>query len=265
MLGDNEFRYLLDHLDRPWTGYRKVRKGVKKRLRHHMQSLGCKSVEAYLRKLQELPDERQLCEHYLLVTISRFFRDRELWHDLKIRLLPCLFEIFSPPVRIWSAGCACGEEPYSLAMILKDLHDPPAVTLLATDIQSVCLDRARQGIYNRSSLKELPGQMRQAYFDSLPGGRGFRIRRDRLPPVRWQRRHLLDSPPAGLFHLIMLRNNLLTYYQGPRLGSAFDRILGVLAPGGYLVVGSHEKPPRSRFRLQRDERCPWVYRREADQ
>lgn len=264
MLGDNEFRQLLMYLDRPWAGYRKVRKGVKKRLRHHMQALGCKTIEAYLVELQHLPDERRVCEQHLLVTISRFFRDRQLWHDLKTRLLPGLLERCAPPIRIWSAGCACGEEPYSLAMVLEDLDPPPTVELLATDIQTVCLDRARQGVYNQSSLKEVPEQLRRTYFESLRGGRRFRIKCHRLPPVRWLQHHLLDPPPTGPFHMILLRYNLLTYYQGPRLKSAFDRILGVLAPGGCLVVGSHEKPPRTRFRLERDEHCPWAYRREPD-
>ena len=177
MLDDNAFRLLLKHFDRPWAGYRKVRKGVKKRLRHHMQSLGCKTIEAYLVKLQELPDERQVCEQCLLVTISRFFRDRELWRDLKARLLPSLVEICDAPLRIWSAGCACGEEPYSLAMVLASLDGAPPATLLATDIQTICLDRAREGIYNPGSLKEVPDELLQVYFDRLQGGRCFRIKR----------------------------------------------------------------------------------------
>ena len=78
MLSDTEFRSLLEHLNRPWAGYRKVRKGVKQRVRRHMQNLACSTVEQYLVQLARQPAEMAACEECLRVTISRFFRDRLL-------------------------------------------------------------------------------------------------------------------------------------------------------------------------------------------
>ncbi|MGD9369284.1 MAG: CheR family methyltransferase [Desulfobacteraceae bacterium] len=259
MLEDNEFRLLLQHLERPWAGYRKVRKGVKKRLRRHMEALGCTTIDAYLKLIELRPNEKDVCEQCLLVTISRFFRDRRFWQILKDRLLPHLLQTFEAPIRIWCAGCACGEEPYSLAIVWSSMEHPPTLDLLATDTQNVCLERARKGIYGRSSLKEICGEWRDAFFVSRRDGRSFQIKTDRLPPIQWQRHNLFDPPPHGPFQMIFLRNNLLTYHQGPLLRATFGRIVSTLEPGGYLAVGSHEKLPASPHLLIRDLDCPWVY------
>ncbi len=261
MLSDTEFRGLLEHRNRPWAGYRKVRKGVIKRLRRHMQELGCSTVEQYLAQLARLPQAKAAHEQCLRVTISRFFRDRHLWQTLQRRSLPDLVERFCSPVRIWSAGCANGEEPYSLAMLWNELRDSPALNLLATDAGEACLARAREGAYSRSSLKEVPDEMRKRYFDSGKGGRRFLVQSHRMTPIRWRQHDLLGSlPDSGPFHMILLRNNLLTYYQGPDLQAAFTRIVAALAPGGWLVTGAHERLPVSAFKLIRDKDCPWVYR-----
>jgi chemotaxis methyl-accepting protein methylase len=263
MLSDDEFRRLLIEFDRPWAGYRKVRRGVKKRLRRHMVQIGCKTIDDYLRRLDSQPTEKAVCEACLLVTISRFFRDRQLWQDLQDRLLPELVRGFEDPLRIWTAGCAGGEEAYSLAIIWEEMARPATLELLATDIQAECLRRAREGVYGLSSLKELPQELRSVYFSSRKGGRQFSIKTRHLIPIGWQQHDLLHPPPPGRFHMILLRNNLLTYHRGPRLRSSLERILSVLAPGGYLVVGSHEKPAGTAYRIERDDACPWVYRRHA--
>ena len=263
MLSDTEFRTLLVHLNRPWAGYRKVRKGVKKRVRRHMEALGCITVEQYLVQLAQNPGAKTTCEQCLLVTISRFFRDLQLWRTLKARILPNLVERFAPPIRIWSAGCACGEEPYSLTMIWNELARLPALDLFATDADSVCLARARTGIYTRSSIREVPDEMRERYFEFRKGGRQFPIQSHRLPPIHWREHNLFDPPPeGGPFHMILLRNNLLTYYQGSDLQSAFNRIVSHLSPGGCLVTGTQERLPGFDFPLVREEGCPWVYRLE---
>jgi len=261
MLSDTEFRSLLEHLNRPWAGYRKVRKGVKKRIRRHMQDLDCATVEPYLVLLARLPEVKAGFDQCLRVTISRFFRDRHLWLALKERILPDLVERFSPPIRTWSAGCASGEEPYSLAMVWDGLNCPPALDLLATDAGETCLARARTGAYSRSSLKEVPDEMRERYFASQKGGRQFLIRSHQMTPIRWRQHDLLDPlTDGGPFHMILLRNNLLTYYQGPDLLAAFTRVVAALSPGGWLVTGAHERLPVTDFNLIRGMDCPWAYR-----
>lgn len=263
MLSDNEFRRLLDRLDRPWSGYRKVRKGVMKRLRRHMTDLACPSIQAYLDRIVQDSEARARCEALLTVTISRFFRDRQLWDYLRSSILPTLTTGFGGDLKAWSAGCASGEEPYSLAMVAQTVTEkfPAAagLSILATDADSACLQRAQEGRYPESSLREVPENFRERWFTRAPGRRARRIDSLLGGPICWQVHELLNEPPQGVFQLILLRNNLLTYYQGLRSKNAFDRILGRLAPGGALIVGSHERPPPDTRPLVRDPQCPWVY------
>ncbi len=260
MLSDDEFRIVLEHHNRPWSGYRKVRKGVKKRLRRHMTRLGCTSVEAYLEALKTRPDHAAECELRLLVTISRFFRDRLLWTFLGQRLLPEIKQSSVLPIRAWSAGCACGEEPYSLAIAWAQRFGAEGLSILATDTQEICLDRAVQGTYPASSFKEVPDDLRVAFFEPRHGKRRWKIKKSKLPPIEWRHHHLFDASPNDAFHIILLRNSLLTYHQRPELDAALSGILSTLRQGGYLIVGSHECVPPSFPRLRRSDASPWVYR-----
>ncbi len=115
-MDDHQFKQLLAFFNRSWKGYRKVRKGVKKQIGRHMQSVGCRQMDAYLNLLKTSEAARLACERLLTVSISRFFRDRQIWQLLSMNILPDLARQNSDPVWIWSAGCARGEEIYSLKM-----------------------------------------------------------------------------------------------------------------------------------------------------
>jgi len=116
-MDDREFGRLLEFLGLSRQGYRKVRKGVKKRVGRHMRSLGCRSLQQYLKQLERRAEVRSQCALALAVPISRFFRDRVLWDILENRILPELVEIGKSSIKVWSAGCACGEEVYSLKIL----------------------------------------------------------------------------------------------------------------------------------------------------
>lgn len=266
MLSDDDFRLLLDRLNRPWSGYRKVRKGVKKRLRRHMESLQCPTIADYLRKISADPAARIECEQRMIVTISRFFRDRRLWDQLQTRILPALAARFPDRLAAWSAGCANGEEPYSLSMIWEaaatSMSEPVDLHILATDAQTAGLERAREGLYPAGSLKEVPEAIKTQWFQKAPGSRRWRIDGRLSERIRWQTHQLLESPPQDEFHIILLRNNLLTYYRGERLQTSFNSILDRLADGGVIILGSHEQLPAHHPPLARDPSCPWAYWRE---
>ena len=261
MFSDDDFRKLLDHFDRPWAGYRKVRKGVKKRVWRHMQAVGCTEMESYLALARRRPEVREQCRQHLLVTVSRFFRDRRLWEHIRARLLPELKILFPQGLQAWSAGCAGGEEAYSLAMswveMAQDTQDVGRLRIKATDANPECLERARRGIYNAGSLKEVPDDLRQRFFIPLPG-RQWAIKPHLQSCIDWQLHNLVQDPPPGPFHIVLLRNNLLTYYQGAVLQAALERIIRTIAPGGLLILGSHERLPAV-FPFERDEACPWVH------
>jgi chemotaxis methyl-accepting protein methylase len=263
MLSDDEFRQLLDFLDRPWAGFRKVRKGVKKRVRRHMEQLECSTLKRYLSIIESDPLARVACEQCLRVTISRFFRDKGLWENLERRLLPEIMDRFPDSVKIWSAGCANGEEAYTLAMVLEELASPhqaaPRLEILATDADAACLQRARAGQYPLSSLKELPEALKKRWFHKVPGTRQWHIDPLLQKHIEWQTHNLLDPQPRRGFQLIFLRNNLLTYYQGVVMKNALEQVIAAMKTGGILIVGSHERLPTTDFPLKRDFICPWVY------
>lgn len=261
MLTDEDFRSILDHFDRPWGGYRKVRKGVKKRIRRHMDALAVTSVSDYLRILAQNRQEREICRECLLVTISRFFRDRKLWLHLRERLLPELIDRFPAGIRAWSVGCACGEEVYSLALIWEILQTTVPLEILATDAKADNLERARTGVFERSSLREVSEEIRDRYFFACSTGRFYGIRPHLKDHISWRRHDLFSPPPdEGPFHLLLVRNSLLTYHRGEAMEAAFFRIVSTMAPQGCLIVGSHEHPPSTDVSLVPDPHCPWVYR-----
>jgi chemotaxis methyl-accepting protein methylase len=175
-MNDEQFRQLLDYFQYSWAGYRKVRKGVKKRISRHMQELQCSNIAPYL-NLIEVDDKLRLeCERRMTVSISRFFRDRKLWLDLESEILPRLIESEKENLKVWSAGCARGEEIYSFKLV-------------------------------------------------------------------WER----------------LKTRFLTYYRYDLIKESLTKILESLNPGGWLIIGSHEKLPDGSKGLTRSSSTPWAY------
>lgn len=243
-MDDRQFRQLLDFHRYSWDGYRKVRKGVKKRVRRHMQALGCNKMDAYLAALSALPEQSRHCQLLMAVPISRFMRDLPLWRELEQRFLPELAGLFPETLRIWSAGCACGEEVYSFKIVWhrfsQQCDHPPELEVLATDINPENLERAVAGTYPLSSLKEVPASMRNDYFQSLKGGRRYRVNPLLKAGIQWERQRFPDALPQKSFHMIFLRNNVLTYYREEKRERALAAISDLLACRGLLVIGANE-------------------------
>lgn len=245
-MNDNEFRLLLSFLNLSWGGYKKVRKGVKKRIRRHMQQLGAPTVEDYLNLLGSNSEAKNACELLMMVTISRFFRDRQLWESLKRVLIPAMLAVFKDRIWVWSAGCASGEEAYSFRIIwehVKQRYEKiPELNILASDANPACLERGEKGIFPKSSLREVPDEIQTSFFK--PGRKNqHAIREDMKRGIEFKRHILLSEPPLKTAQIVFLRNNLLTYYQEPIKNSVLDRILDCLAPQGLLITGAHENVP----------------------
>lgn len=262
---DQQFRQLLIHFGYSWSGYRKVRKGVKKRINRHMHQLGCRNMDAYLAKLDQSRMIRQECERLMTVSISRFFRDRQFWHTLEKKLLPELLESRAGKVKVWSAGCACGDEVYSFKIVwegLKKSYDNlPKLEVLATDINPVYLGRARAGIYSAGSLKEVKKELISKHFHRQRSKNQYAIKTALAKDVAFKIHCLLLGPPGSNFDVIFLRNNVLTYYQDRLKKNALSNVLKSLAPSGLLVIGSHEVLPYTRHDLVSVAPHPFVFRK----
>jgi len=169
------------------------------------------------------------------------------WEVLERDILPGLIERRVEKMRVWSAGCAAGEEVYSLKIVwdrLKASHSRlPRLHITATDMNPLYLERANAGVYTSSSLKEVPDVFRSSYFIHRAGTKLHKIRASLKKDVLWQVGHLLSDQPDSQFDLIFLRNNLLTYYLDEFKKPALGKVISHLIIGGFLITGSHEKLP----------------------
>jgi chemotaxis protein methyltransferase CheR len=264
-MDDIQFQKLLDYLGYSWSGYRKVKKGVKKRIRKHMQRLGCGDIRAYLNILAHQAESRQECELLMTVSISRFFRDRPLWEMLENRWLPDIVAKNPTSIKVWSAGCACGEEVYSFKIIWENLSKRlgplPQLEILASDRHPQYIGRAQSGIYNRSSLREVAVEVAAAFFERRKGSRQLVIKDELKSHIRWEIRHLLDDPPESVFNLIFLRNNILTYCRQKDQIPALIDIVERLKSGGLFIIGSRESLPAEVVNLVPTTAFPYVFQR----
>ena len=263
-MDDASLRLILRFFNLSWRGYRKVRKGVKKRIARHAQEYGCRKINDYLLLLQENPEVADKAKKLLTVPISRFFRDERLWEVISASVIPRLVQEIeltgSRPVRVWSAGCSCGEEAFSLKILWdeigKRLLQVPPIEIWATDTNPEVLEKARAGIYPKSSLRNLSGYTLQDYF--IPVSKGFSIREGLKGEIHWiQHDFISESPPCMNFDIIFLRNNLLTYYEPPTRIRAFVQILTALSSTGFLIIGSNEEIPTGGLplKLYSEHRC----------
>jgi chemotaxis protein methyltransferase CheR len=244
-------QWALPRLRLRWAGFRKVQGQVCKRLARRLAALGLENPAAYRSYLASHPAEWEALEHLSRVTISRFGRDRGVFEALSNVVLPRLARMAlregSGIVSAWSAGCASGEEPYGLQAfwrlrVLPALGEDVRLRVLATDIDPRLLERARQGRYPASSLKDLPEDIRWQAFTPLAGGE-FLLREEFRRDVVFLRQDIRRERPEGRFHLLLVRNLVFTYFEEGLQREMLDVLTEKLLPGGYLVVGTHEKLP----------------------
>ncbi|HNT58396.1 MAG TPA: CheR family methyltransferase [Syntrophales bacterium] len=264
---DEDFKAVLDFFHLSWRGYRRVRKGVKRRVARHMSDLGCSSVGGYLHLLAGDPCQAREAERLLSVSVSRFFRDWDLWETLEDEVLP-KFRGSGEPLRVWSAGCAMGQEAYSIAIIgtilKKRFGDFPAVKILATDVDPSLLEKAVQGRFPARVLWAIPARWRRSFFHPTGDGMTTTVDESLKGGIAWRVHDLLrDPPPAGPHHLVFLRNSLLTYGQPEKIGAAVRTVLQTIHPGGYLVIGRKESPGPFLEGLEIHERVPFLFRKTA--
>jgi chemotaxis protein methyltransferase CheR len=267
-MDDQQFRQLLERYEFSWRGYRKVRKGVKKRIHRYMKSMECRNIEAFLAELDKDDEIRHQCELLMTVSISRFFRDRGFWKGLKDDILPEFMDVDREKIKFWSAGCACGEEVYSFKIIWTLLNKRylhvPDLEVLATDMNTTYLKRARSGIYPLSSLKEVTKEIQSRYFKQKGSKKLFEVKPSLKKDITWKNHHLLSDPPGSDFDIIFLRNNILTYYRERPKKKAFNNVLESLAPCGILVLGSHETVPFETTDLLSVEPYSFVFKKKAN-
>jgi chemotaxis methyl-accepting protein methylase len=209
-----------------------------------LRELGIDGYGDYLEILRSASREAALLPDLMRVTVSRFFREQEVWQEAAERILPDLVAEDPGAGRLlaWSAGCCGGEEPFSLALLwlehLQPLHPAWSLEIIATDIDAASLQRAQSALYRGETLREVPRGVRERWFsreDAL-----WRLDGKARSLVRFEERNLLTDPPPQGVDLLLCRYLAFTYYTGERLRAAVQRLWEALRPGGVLMVGAKE-------------------------
>ncbi len=242
-------RWAALHLQLRYEGFRRVRGQVCKRVGRRMKALGVPGLAAYLARLEADPAERAVLDGLCRVTISRFYRDQGVFEALREPLLPRILEAArargESTFRVWSAGCASGEEPYTVAVLfqlgLRPRFPDFRLELVATDADASLLERARRGCYRRATLRELPsGWVDQAFSSE---GEALCLRPEYREGLDFRCQDLRQGMPEGPFHLVLCRNVAFTYFARPVQREVLARLLARLVPGGVLAIGAHESLP----------------------
>ncbi len=232
-------------------------KCIRRRIAVRMRACGVHTYDDYRALLEQSPNEYERLRDALTINVTRFYRNAETWNLLRRGVLPELLDARRAEIRVWSAGCASGEEPYTLAMLVADHLDRSGrgdelarLTVDATDIDRVCLERAQAARYRSEGLAEMPDDLARAYFE--PGNQERRvIERVRR---RVQVRHLdlsREGPPRSDYDLILCRN-VVIYFDRPMQERLFQAFADSLVAGGFLVLGKVETllgPARDRLSL----------------
>ena len=197
------------------------------------------SYEAYVSQLKKDREMFDEFVNYLTINVSEFYRNPEQWELLEKDILPFLFENHGKQLKIWSAACSTGDEPYSLVMLLSKIMPLSNIKVIATDIDSQVLEKARLGLYNVKSLKTLPLEFQSRYFTKI-NDRTYQISDKIKSRVEFKKQNLLkDDYPQGC-HLIVCRN-VLIYFTEEAKNDIYLKFAKSMKKDGILFVGSTEQ------------------------
>ncbi len=218
---------------------------ILRRIAVRQRSCGAPDLRAYLKVVSKNPEERGRLVKALTIHVSQFLRNPGVFRAIQDSVLPSILATkragSGRALRLWSVGCAGGEEPYSLAILLLEVGAEAlrkySTTIYATDIDPNSLDRAREGRYRAPSLANVPGRWWQRYF--IQEGDRHRV----IPEVRnlvfFKRHSILDPLPFGRIDLLTCRN-VLMYMTEALQERVLLSMCEALNPGGFLILGKVE-------------------------
>ena len=242
---DSEWPALLRHLHTArgfdFHGYKT--NTLARRIRKRMSSLGLERFSAYQDYLEVHPEEPAILFNTILINVTGFFRDPEAWEVVRSTVIPEIMTGKSQvdPVRVWSAGCATGEEAYTLAMLLAEHLGRDAyrdrVRIYATDIDEKALSLARHAAYTPAQVQSVPPPLLARYFDQADGTRIFKA--DLRRQVIFGRHDLIADAPISRVDLLVCRNTLM-YLNAETQARVLARFHFALNEGGFLFLGRAE-------------------------
>lgn len=262
-------RWCLPRLHLAWHGFRlrRIRRRVYRRIEERMRQLGAPDLGAYRAYLEGEAAEWAVLDSLCWIPISRFYRDKAVFQFLERTVLPAVssgaMARHEGELRCWSAGCAAGEEPYTLALLWR-LRVAAAFSTLrlrvvATDIDPAMIRRARGGCYPAYSVRDLPDDITAEAFRRSAAG--YCLRREFLGDVEFVEQDIRQTMPGDGFHLILCRNLVLTYFEDALQRRILARMMEKVRPAGAVIFGLTETVPAGVSELELWSARLRVYRR----
>ena len=234
-------RFVRDSRGFDFTGYK--RGSLMRRVRHRMDQAQCETFDDYLDVLQADSDEFDALFNTILINVTSFFRDPEAWDLITGEVVSGLLAERSPtdPIRVWSAGCATGQEPFTIAMVFAEAMGTEAfrqrVKIYATDVDEEALAEARLATYDTRQLESVPEPLREKYFEKIGGHYAFH--KDLRRAVVFGRNDLVKDAPISRVDLLVCRNTLM-YFNAETQRNIVKRLHFALGLRGTLFLGHAE-------------------------
>ncbi len=196
------------------------------------------SYDAYVELIKKDKEKFEQFVNFLTINVSEFYRNPEQWKLLENDIIPALIQRFGKNLKIWSAACSTGDEPYSLVMAFSRHLPLNQIKIIATDIDKQVIDTARMGLYNEKSIAGVPDEFKRRYFTKV--GNSYQISNDIKSRVEFKEHNLLKDPYPSGCHLIVCRN-VLIYFTEEAKEDIYKKFNQALSKDGVLFIGSTEQ------------------------
>ena len=227
--------YKLTHVDLDCYKERQMKRRIDALIQKHR-------LKGYEEFIEAITNDKNLFEEfmsYITINVSEFYRNPEQWRVLESEILPNLIKNAKGKLKVWSAACSTGDEPYSLAMLIKDYLPTSEFSILATDLDVQIIEKAKVGVYGEKSLAGLPKKYKDKYFTKL-GEKSYQISDEIKKCVTFQRHDLLKDVYPEPFDLILCRN-VVIYFTDEAKNRIYTNFNKSLNKNGVLFVGSTEQ------------------------
>lgn len=212
---------------------------MKRRITTLSSKYGFQDYDSFYLDLKKNPEHLKSFMNYLTINVSEFYRNPAQWQTLEEKVIPELLKTTGGSLKIWSAACSTGDEPYTIVMLMKERFPKAKIRLLATDLDDQVLAWAKQGTYHKKSLEKLPETYQKKYFQKLNGDM-YQISEDVMKCVEFRQHNLLADRYDTNYDLIVCRNVLIYFTEEAKL-EVFKRFNDSLRKDGFLFIGSTEQ------------------------
>ena len=254
---DSYEKFVIDlkqQVDVDLAGYKRPQ--MERRINSLMRSLNVKGYNEYILSMKHDKNLLEMFLDHLTINVSEFFRNGNQWQVFEKKILPVLLEQ-TPNLKIWSAGCSTGEEPYTLAMVLSEIAPRGSHSIIATDFDDRVLNKAREGFYKAKGVQGVPENYLNKYFK--PHEDGYKVKDELKKMITFKYHNLLRDKFPEFIDLIVCRN-VVIYFTEETKFVLYKKLYDSLRPNGVMFTGSTEQIIQAR-ELGLESMAIFFYRR----